>query len=370
MKRNDVNMPVDKDVISREREEDLDVQETVMPPEDIVAFTESRSCADLFRLYIKEQLEIQPEFQRGIVWSTKDQSLFIDSLIKQLPIPSLCISLDVKTQKRIVIDGLQRLWSIIQFLNYQKKDWLLSQSNDIDSRISGKKVSYIAEHESVLFDKLENLTIPITVIRCDYSKPVHMKYLFQIFRRLNSGGSKLLNQEIRNCIFQGPLNTLLRSEARSEAWLKATKTTVAKVSQARFGHEERILRFFAMYTNWRNYKGNLSGFLNRFMDDNKSATESSINRWRDLFQRTLAIVNQINIVDYVQKNKNLYEGLLIGVAVNLKELERSDVMLLNQKFQALLKSKPYAEDVREGMAHTVKVKERLTAAIRAFGEVP
>ncbi len=62
------------------------------PPDDIVAYNELRSCADLYRMYQKGILEIQPDFQRNIVWNGAAQTRFIDSLIKQLPIPSMCFS--------------------------------------------------------------------------------------------------------------------------------------------------------------------------------------------------------------------------------------------------------------------------------------
>ena len=118
-------MKQNKEIDDRLRTEEKDELDAVVPPPDIVAFNEARSCADLFRLYQKGQLDIQPKFQRGIVWSNKEQALFVDSLIKQLPIPSICISLDIKTQKRLVIDGLQRLWTIIHFLNVcaQRAPW-------------------------------------------------------------------------------------------------------------------------------------------------------------------------------------------------------------------------------------------------------
>lgn len=363
-----VTMKSYDDIRTREAEESLDVTETVIPPEDIVAFNESRSCADLYRLYDKNQLDIKPDFQRGIVWKTKEQSLFIDSLIKQLPIPSLCISLDVKSQKRLVIDGLQRIWSIIRFLQYEKIDWTLSESNDLDPRISGRRVSYIHEEEPILFDKLENLTIPITVIRCDYSKPMHMNYLFQIFRRLNSGGSKLLNQEIRNCIFQGKFNDLLHVLAYNVKWLNVNKTTKDIVEKSRFGNEERILRFFAMYERWESYKGNLSGFLNEFMDENKNVSSDKITKWEKLFLRVLGVVEQLELRDDIRKNKNLFEGVLVGIGVNIDAVEHLAIEELRERFGRLLKTRPYAEDIREGMAHTVKVRERMEAAISAFGE--
>ena len=109
----------ENEIKERERIESQDEIQVAIPPEDIIAFNELRSCADLFRLYDRQQLDIRPKFQRGIVWTDKEQALFVDSLMKQLPIPSLCISFDAKTQKRLVIDGLQRMWTIIHFLNYK-----------------------------------------------------------------------------------------------------------------------------------------------------------------------------------------------------------------------------------------------------------
>ena len=73
---------------ARTKEENEDVTNTVVPPPDIVAFTEQRSCADIFRMYEKNQLDINSDFQRGEVWTNRAQTLFIDSLMKQLPIPS------------------------------------------------------------------------------------------------------------------------------------------------------------------------------------------------------------------------------------------------------------------------------------------
>ncbi|HGY1053854.1 TPA: DUF262 domain-containing protein [Aeromonas salmonicida subsp. pectinolytica] len=119
------------DFIAIESEEDglfFEDESDQQPPSDIVAYNELRSCADLFRMYDNGILEISPDFQRDSVWKAAGQTRFIDSLIKQLPIPSMCFSLDYKTQKWQVIDGLQRMSAIIKFLD-NKKDWRLSDLN-------------------------------------------------------------------------------------------------------------------------------------------------------------------------------------------------------------------------------------------------
>jgi uncharacterized protein with ParB-like and HNH nuclease domain len=186
-----------------------------IPPNDIVAYNELRSCADLFRMHQNGKLEIQPDFQREVVWKAADQTRFIDSLVKQLPIPSMCFSLDYRTNEWKVIDGLQRMTTIIRFLD-AAQDWKLADVPDIHPLLKGVTNTALREgprESKDLYDRVQDLTIPVTVIRCDYSQDSHMAYLFTIFHRLNSGGVKLTNQEIRNCIFTGIFNSTLKEFA-------------------------------------------------------------------------------------------------------------------------------------------------------------
>lgn len=145
----------------REYDEDLERLETIQqeeepisesPPSDIIAFNELRSCADLFRLSETNQLEIQPDYQRDVVWAPATQTTFIDSLVKQLPIPSMCISWDAKTDKRQMVDGLQRMSSIIEFLKNDSK-WRLSNVQGIDPRLSGQSIESIRKNILRLFQK-------------------------------------------------------------------------------------------------------------------------------------------------------------------------------------------------------------------------
>ena len=114
-----------------------------VPPADIVAFNELRSCADLYRMHQQGILQIQPKFQRDIVWQGPDQTRFIDSLVKQLPIPSMCFAQDYKKQEWIVIDGLQRIATIIRFLD--GGDWKLAKLDDIDPVLAGKSVAGLTD---------------------------------------------------------------------------------------------------------------------------------------------------------------------------------------------------------------------------------
>lgn len=87
---------MDPAITKMENESFYENDHAELPPSDIVAYNELRSCADLFRMHQQKILEIQPEFQRDIVWKGPDQTRFIDSLIKQLPIPACASHLIIR----------------------------------------------------------------------------------------------------------------------------------------------------------------------------------------------------------------------------------------------------------------------------------
>lgn len=339
-----------------------------VPPADIVAFNELRSCSDLVRLYKKGKLDIQPPFQREKVWKPKDFTRFIDSLIKQLPIPSLCFSLDYKTQQWQVIDGLQRMSSIIKFL--EEKNWKFSKLDDVDPRISGLSSKIIQDEDSKLYDlyeRVENLSLPITVLRCDLSKKTHNNYLFTIFHRLNTGGTKLNNQEIRNCIYSGSFNKKLKELNESEEW--KIINNIKEEKQYRFATVELILRLFAFYDNLPKYKGKLARFLNEYMSDNKDPGEDFLTDKETLFNRTVTLMaNSIPHELLHESNLTVLEAVVYACAVNIDTLELKQPEQVAQAFNALKVADEFStESLKGGLSAKEKVNNRLNRAQEIFG---
>ncbi|HXS37611.1 MAG TPA: DUF262 domain-containing protein [Flavipsychrobacter sp.] len=361
-----LNEKVDDDI------EDIDytfLQEDYneLPPDDIIAYNELRSCADLFRMYKEKDLDINPDFQRDEVWADTQKTRFIDSLIKKLPIPSMCFSLDYKTEKWQVIDGLQRITSIIKFLETDN-DWKLSRLDDIDERLRGKFVSEVKETDNgILFTRLANLTIPITVLRCDYSKSQHTNYLFTIFHRLNTGGIRLTNQEIRNAIYNGKFNSLIKRMNHRPEWRKILG--LADNKSYRLSKEELILRFFSFYDNKDTYEGALSKFLNEYMARNRNPDNKWIELKTNLFNESVQLIyDKISDKKQLTKSSNvIIEALLYGIAKNINRLQNKTSLVLKRYFNNLIQDDNFSEvNIKEGLANKQKVLGRLNAAERIF----
>jgi hypothetical protein len=360
----------EKDIKDNEYDELIDLETELsasdevneIPPSDIVAFNELRSCFDLVRLHTTGKLDIQPDFQREVVWANAAQSKFIDSLAKQLPIPSMCIALDYKKDKRYMVDGLQRMQSIIQFLTDDK--WRLSKLDDIYNELSGKKVSYIKEHSSDIYERVENTSIPVTVLRCDLENKHHQEYLFTIFHRLNAGGSRLNNQEIRNCIYQGTLNSLLLELSKTDIF--KSLFDISDKKKYRFSNEELLLRALAHSRGYENYYSPLSVYLNDFMSDNR---EIDVTQFRDDLEFSINLIYEeiLSGEPFHKTSKALIEALFVAIIRNKKTVESMSKSELIKRYELLRADKLFSLDsLKEGLAATDKVIARLTRAEEIF----
>lgn len=351
---------------SDETFEQVDMNEPV-PPEDIVAYNELRSCADLFRMYTSGKLEIQPDFQREFVWKSDDQTRFIDSLVKQLPIPSMCFSLDFKTQKWKVIDGLQRMSTIIHFLS--KEEWKLSDLHDIHPLLRNAKNTDLLRgnaDQSRLFALVEDVSIPVTVIRCDYSQPSHMLYLFTIFHRLNSGGARLTNQEIRNCIYSGPFNDFLKSfDGENKNW-RAIKKRIWG-STDRYRSVEVLLRVLAFSDSYESYDGNLARFLNRYMQEHMRDEQHELADLQERLDRASSIVQEILSSENQRKLPLLLiEALMVAVFTSHDRLIGKDAIALIEAYHQMKLMAPFSEGARYAVSSADNVQSRLKAAVETF----
>ncbi len=350
----------DEKMIAEESSLSEDDIDDIFPPENIFSYTEQRSCFDISRMVDEGILDRDPFFQRDDIWQNVQKTKFIDSLLKRLPIPSLCFSIDADERYQ-VIDGKQRVKAIIDFLS-EKKEWKLSELSSVDNKISGKTNFEIREYYPQIITTIKNVTLPINMVKCNYEREDNLEYIFKIFHRLNSGGTSLNNQEIRNCIYSGSFADLLKTCNKNSNWT----TWVPKIaSNNRMKGEERILLFFALFDNAHLYNGKLSSFLNSYMSQNRKIETEVISNKLTLFQKTLEVASKIKITQ-----RNVYiDSILYAIAKNYDNCKDKTDLQLNELYEKVLSQPIFApEKVQEGTAQKSELLQRLDCASLIFGE--
>lgn len=312
-------------------------------------------------------MEIQPDFQRDVVWKKDERARFIDSLVKQLPIPSMCFSLDPKTQRWKVIDGLQRMTSITDFMG--PHEYRLAALDDIHPLLRGATNISLRdgdEEKAILYSSVENVTIPVTVIRCDYSKREHMRYLFTIFHRLNSGGVRLNNQEIRNCIYTGKFNETLKTFDHKNADWQVVKNRIWG-SVSRFRSVEILLRILAFSEELSSYAGNLADFLNNYMHCHTNMLQLEADGVHEKLSQAARLTRTaLGDQSHGKLSVAVIEAVLVGVLVNREGLAGEPGSRLHERYIKMLDLKAFSEGARYAVSSVENVKARLGDAIAAF----
>lgn len=199
------------------------------------------SFRELISRYDEDELA-KPELQRNYVWDKTEASRFIDSVLLGLPVPSIFLA-KTKDEKLLIIDGYQRFMTVRDYVkgifSKDKSVFKLSRSEKIHERWRGKAFLELSDDEQ---RKIRNTTIHAIIFMQQH--PVNGDTsLYQVFERINSSGRTLLPQEIRNCIYQGPINSLLFELNSNKNWRTLWG---ADIPDERMRDLEHILRFFAL----------------------------------------------------------------------------------------------------------------------------
>ncbi|MBF7046923.1 DUF262 domain-containing protein, partial [Campylobacter volucris] len=172
------------------------------------------SLFEIKRRQERGDIQISPEFQREDVWNYKQKSELIESVLMGIPIPVFYFfeSKDTKIQ---VVDGRQRITTFIDFMN----DKFDLKQVKIITDIIGKKFSDL---NVIQQRKIEDYQIDTYTIQ----PPTPEQVKFNIFDRVNRGGTRLNNQEMRNALYQGNSTELINELSKEECFKKATAHSI------------------------------------------------------------------------------------------------------------------------------------------------
>jgi hypothetical protein len=223
------------------------------------------SFGELLNLHRDKEIIIRPEYQRLFRWSNEQRSRLIESIVMGLPIPPIFL---IENDNGVLelIDGLQRTSSVLQFLDHNAigQPELVLEGCDFIDELNGKTLNSI---NVVTRLKIKRTPIRATII--NKSGDEFVKY--ELFKRLNSGGSPLSPQEIRNCSSRmieggGEFYDLLQNLSQYPAFSAATSRLPDTMVEQR-ANEELVLRFFALVMSRDTFKGNIEEWLDGFMED-------------------------------------------------------------------------------------------------------
>lgn len=263
----------------------------------------SMSIGELISLYEKNEIDIHPDFQRYFRWSQHQKSTFIESILLGIPIPAIFVN---QREDGIwdVIDGLQRLSTIYEFVGLLKPEstdeetsFVKLQETHYLPSLKDKKWNDPNDPDNSL-NSTQRLLIKrakITVNIIEKESDQMIKY--ELFQRLNTGGSIATHQEVRNCILL-MLNKDLYHLMRSLADRPSFKNCIA-LSDRLYEQQydmELILRFILLFDrteeNLKQLGGDVSEFLTARMREEALKPDLDYSHMEEAFDVTFNLLDQ------------------------------------------------------------------------------
>lgn len=343
---------------------------------NITSWGADPSVRELILQYKEGDIE-KPELQRKYVWKKKDASRFIESLLLGLPVPSIFLANIEQSGKRLIIDGYQRIRTLYDFIEEgiwhgDDSEFKLLNSNIINERWRGKAFSDLSENDK---RRLKNYTIHAIVF--EQKHPSNDSGLFQVFERINTSGTTLNDQEIRNCVYQGAMNTLLFAVNKHDKWRVLYG---GQEEDSRMMDLELILRFYALNCediyNSDKKKISLKQTLNKYMQDNMHASDAFISEKESEFCSTIdfvytnfgeeAFFNLQNDLTKIRRRlyPTVFDSIMIATSIALNRGYVCNGENLKEKRMNLLKDATFRDSISQGTMKVDNIRSRISLALR------
>lgn len=301
----------------------------------------------LYDMICQGMIDIAPDYQRHFVWDECRQSALIESLFLGIPVPSLFMATN-RDSSWEVIDGLQRLSTIINFIGQE------DEINDAVShfkKLSLKGLEKMSSMNGVFFDQL-----PPSIQLMFQTRPLRITVLndrsdfgvrYDLFERLNTGGITLHEQEIRNCVFVGEFNDFVKELAENPNFRSVVKMTTN--AERNGSYEELVLKFFAYFQYKDNFDHSVKEFLNEYMKM-KTISFKDKKQLRNIFEKTFEFLAT-----------NLPQGIVRGHRVNITPIVLYEAISVGSAL-ALCSESPINKDLLVPLLNDENLKKYTTGA--------
>jgi hypothetical protein len=341
---------------------EVEDQESALPNYKILSYPADYTLEVIYTLLKKGDIQIPP-FQRKYVWKPFQSIRLIESFLAGLPVPPIFFYTDPDTQKSKVIDGQQRIRSVFYFIegsfpeDYRgKKETFRLNTLNKKSKWYNKTFSELSESDQRMF-----LNRPLRAFIIEQLDPKDDTSITYIFERLNTGGTLLQNQEIRNSVYEGKFNSFLHELNEYPEWKKLIDK---KVADPRLKDVELILRFIALHNKLNAYEKPLKEFLSKFMRDHKKADDAFLNQTRITFEQTCNAIRgaldpkPFNFTRSI--NPALFDSVMVAFSKNLDNIPAD----IKDKYRLLINDQQFKDDCRDATTDVNVLKRRCETAER------
>jgi Protein of unknown function DUF262 len=297
-------------------------------------------------------------FQRGFVWRRPQMDRFIESLLLGFPIPGIILVQQVD-KRYLVLDGQQRLRTLQSFYSgiHQGKEFALENVANEFKQLTYRTLS------TELRRQLDNTFIQATIVKTDGSR-ASLESIYQVFERLNSGGTQLTPHEIRIALYPGRFVDLLAQMNDLPEW----RSLYGAKSQ-RLRDQELILRILALYMRPGKYFRPLKKFLNEFLGDNRELEVLPVDELNKLFRKAAGLLFEAEgknalRVQSSQVNAAFTEAFFVALMKSLASGREITARQVKSAHQKLVNDSAMAAAISGSTATEEYVKARLSIAQR------
>lgn len=336
----------------------------------IVAYGADFDVTSLVKRLENEDIEM-PNFQRGFVWTYRQASRFIESLLLGFPVPGIFLWRNPTTEKLVIVDGQQRLRTLGSFYRevFKGREFVLPEKTspyqETHPRFQKRTYRGLEEEDR---RRLDNSIIHATIVQQE-RPPRDDSSIYYLFERINTEGTPLQPQEIRSAIYQGPFIDLLGDINRVPEW-----RAIYGPESARMKDRELILRFFALFYALDDYARPMKEFLNRYCARNRDLAEQPGAELADLFNDTIQAIQAI-VGDRAFRpgnalNAAVFDAVMVGTARRLRqETPVRDTAAYQRAYESLLENQQFEDAYTRATADAESVRKRLELATQAFAQV-
>lgn len=331
------------------------------------------SFGELLNLHKDGEIVIRPEYQRLFRWTIEQRSRLIESILLKLPIPPIFLIEDENGILEL-IDGLQRTSSVLQFMEHEaiNEPELVLTGCDILGQLNGMKFNDF--NTSI---RLGLKRTPIRAIIIKRSGTDFVKY--EMFKRLNTGGSLLAAQEIRNCSCRmisggAEFYSELQGLAQHPSFVQAT-ARIPEPDKEQRADEELVLRFFAVQQFREQFAGNVREWLDSFMerilfgDHNASLDHSQFSGFFDFIAEKFGDSAFSRWRDGAAQGRlapAYFEAVCGALADNYLQLAAHDAQELRHTLAVAFDDQRFKDATGPGANSKIKMEDRIAVVREHF----